>query len=349
MEKKANIYDIARITGTTITSVSRAFDPEGKLSADKRERILAAAEKYGYKPNRAAGSLSRKKIKLGFILIDNISEYNVELISGFNSALDRLADFGVTGEVCMVKPGEDETSQVVSLLDRFAAQGCGGILLSVFFTPGINDKVAELSKLGIPTATVSSDAPDGVRLFSVQNDLDTAGRMAAQLLSVLIPGGGALVFSGHASSFIHSRLISGFEREAEQRGLRVLGAYDTKDDPKLAAELSVKAFSEHPEARGVYISSANSLPIINYIKAHFPPRTVRVVASDVFPQLCEEISAGVVDATIYQNPYRQAKLAAERMYAYLCEHSLEEEICRVTPQIVLQTNLKLYTEGKVHI
>ena len=47
MDGKANIYDIARLTGTTIAAVSRAFDPKGKIEQSKREAILKTAEKYG--------------------------------------------------------------------------------------------------------------------------------------------------------------------------------------------------------------------------------------------------------------------------------------------------------------
>lgn len=60
MDRKANIYDIARLTGTTITAVSRAFDPKGKIDPEKRARILEVAEKYNYRPNRAAGRLSQQ-------------------------------------------------------------------------------------------------------------------------------------------------------------------------------------------------------------------------------------------------------------------------------------------------
>ena len=44
MDGKANIYDIARLTGTTIAAVSRAFDPKGKIEQSKREAILKTAE-----------------------------------------------------------------------------------------------------------------------------------------------------------------------------------------------------------------------------------------------------------------------------------------------------------------
>ena len=59
------IYDIARLTGTNITAVSRAFRKDSKISKAKRELILKVAKEQGYRPNSVAGSLSRKIIHIG--------------------------------------------------------------------------------------------------------------------------------------------------------------------------------------------------------------------------------------------------------------------------------------------
>ena len=92
MDGKANIYDIARLTGTTIAAVSRAFDPKGKIEQSKREAILKTAEKYGYRPNRAAGRLSGKAIKIGCLFIANIPEYYEELVAGIKNSCAKLSD-----------------------------------------------------------------------------------------------------------------------------------------------------------------------------------------------------------------------------------------------------------------
>ncbi|GAM68670.1 transcriptional regulator [Vibrio sp. JCM 19236] len=59
MEKrrKANSVDVAKLAGVSQASVSRAFSPNGSISAAKKEKILAAAKQLGYVPNEMARAL----------------------------------------------------------------------------------------------------------------------------------------------------------------------------------------------------------------------------------------------------------------------------------------------------
>jgi len=55
------IYDIAKKTGYSAPTISKALNGTGGLSAATRKRILDVAEEIGYKPNMAARSLTTKK------------------------------------------------------------------------------------------------------------------------------------------------------------------------------------------------------------------------------------------------------------------------------------------------
>lgn len=342
MDGKANIYDIARLTGTTITAVSRAFDPKGKIDPAKRAVILETAEKYGYRPNRVAGRLSGKAIKIGCLLIANIPEYYGELIAGIESSCAKLADFKVECDIRLVPPGENGERVIADAFADFLGGAADGVLTSIKYSEESVKNIARLADAGIPCATVTSDAPESRRVFSVQNDLDTAGKMAAQLLSVATGGGDVMLFTGERDSYIQRHIAKGFSREAAEDGLSVIGIYDTSDDPELAAECAAKAFSEHPDCRGVYISTANSLPVIGYIKKSGLAGKVKIIASDVFPGLSEYIKDGTVTATIYQNPYGQAKTAFEKLYDYITFKKPEKQVFTVVPQAVMKSNLHLY-------
>ena len=346
MDGKANIYDIARITGTTITAVSRAFDPKGKIDPTKRAAILDAAEKYGYRPNRAAGRLSGKAIKIGCLLIANIPEYYEELVAGIKSSCTKLADFKVECDIRLIPPGNGEEKLIASAFEEFRNGGADGVLTSIKYSDASIKNIARLADAGIPCATVTSDAPESRRAFSVQNDLDTAGRMAAQLLSVTTGGGKVILFTGERGSYVQRHIIKGFSDEAEEDALSVIGSYDTSDDPELAAEYAEKAFSEHPDCAGIYISTANSLPVIGYVRKSGLAGKVKIIASDVFPGLSEYINDGTVTATIYQNPYGQAKTAFEKLYDYITFKKPEKQIFTVIPQAVMKSNLHLYERNR---
>ena len=65
------IYDIAKETGYSAPTISKALNGTGGLSEKTREKILRQAEALGYKPNMAARSLTTKKsYMIGMIFED---------------------------------------------------------------------------------------------------------------------------------------------------------------------------------------------------------------------------------------------------------------------------------------
>ena len=73
------IYDLARETGFSAPTVSKALNGNGKLNEKTRQKILEAAQKFGYKPNMAAKSLSTKHSQLiGIILEDTAMKRGFE-------------------------------------------------------------------------------------------------------------------------------------------------------------------------------------------------------------------------------------------------------------------------------
>ena len=69
--QKVTIYTLAEELGVTPSSVSRAFNPNSKLSDSKRNKILNIAKEYDFTPNRMASRLSKVK-KLVYCCIVHI-------------------------------------------------------------------------------------------------------------------------------------------------------------------------------------------------------------------------------------------------------------------------------------
>ena len=68
MEQKVTIYTLAEKLNMSVSAVSRAFNPNSKLSAEKRKIILEAAEQYGYVQNKMASRLSQQPIRIGVLM-----------------------------------------------------------------------------------------------------------------------------------------------------------------------------------------------------------------------------------------------------------------------------------------
>jgi LacI family transcriptional regulator len=88
MKRAATIDDIARKTGVSKSTVSRALSGSTRISAATRKRIISAARKLDYEPNYLARSLSRSRtLSVGVILEDIMNPFFTEVAKGIETAL----------------------------------------------------------------------------------------------------------------------------------------------------------------------------------------------------------------------------------------------------------------------
>lgn len=65
-------YDVARLAGVSQSAVSRCFSPKGSISAKTREKVLAAAQQLGYRPNTIARSLITRSSRTIAVVVSQL-------------------------------------------------------------------------------------------------------------------------------------------------------------------------------------------------------------------------------------------------------------------------------------
>lgn len=55
----ATIYDVARLAGVSIATVSRVINRSGKVAAATRQKVIEAAQALNWQPNAIAQALAR--------------------------------------------------------------------------------------------------------------------------------------------------------------------------------------------------------------------------------------------------------------------------------------------------
>ena len=79
----ATIHDVARRAGVSVTTVSRALTQPELLRPATRERVLDAARKLAYHPNRAARSLITGKTgNIGIVVPDLSNPFYPGVVRG---------------------------------------------------------------------------------------------------------------------------------------------------------------------------------------------------------------------------------------------------------------------------
>ena len=153
-------------------TVSRVLRDRGDVSAKTREKVLEAAKRLGYVPNKIAGALASQRVNLVSVIIPSLSNMVFpEVMTGISEILDDTDLQPVVG-VTNYSPLKEEKV----LYEMLSWRPAGVILAGLEHTP---PTLAMLRSAGIPIVEimdVDGDPVDNVVGISHRR----AGRMIAQ-------------------------------------------------------------------------------------------------------------------------------------------------------------------------
>lgn len=157
MPRKApvGIRDIGAALGLSMMSVSRALRGVEGISVETRDRILEAAKRMGYRPNRNARSLATAHSTLiGISLPTLFSDVFPEILDGMRATFDH-AGFDTVIDTTDYNPAR-EADWVERMLDWNAA---GLVLSGTDHSPELRQR---LRNLGIPTLEIWDTTDDPI-------------------------------------------------------------------------------------------------------------------------------------------------------------------------------------------
>jgi len=218
MSKKTTIYDVASAAGVSIATVSRMLNAPDRVTAETRERIMAAIDSLGFVPKAEARARALRQNR------------RIGVITPFFTApsfVQRLR--GVAGEVSkskyeLVIYTVDSIERLKSYLASLPLTGNldGLILLSL---PVDEASAQRLLEHHLPTVLIEYPNP---LLNSVEIDDIEGGRMAARYL--INKGHRRIAFLGDTELpeySLHpvSRRLIGFRQAMQDSGLEIPEAY----------------------------------------------------------------------------------------------------------------------------
>ncbi len=194
-------------------------------------------------------------------------------------------------------------------------------------------------------------------LFRSVPDAEAAARMAAELLALCLKGYGnpnfreaehprsrVLLITGIQTLSVHAQGKSAFLDECRKLNLEVAGIYDMQDNEAVFEDLLRTSLTPAllRETDGIYITSGLCLPLCRYLEEIGEGGRIAVVATDSFPELHPFIMRQTVNASVYQNFFKQAWDAYEYLVKYLISGAKPPEILSPRPEFVLRSNLAFY-------
>lgn len=342
---RAGIKEISRLLGISIGTVDRALHNRSGISPATRAKVLKTAAKLNYRPNVVARRLKlNRHLRIGVHLPHEIAAFFDPLREGIRAATEAMVGVSIDLDFrTYPRIGKGD----VELLEADMSRHYDGMIL----TPGDPGKFDPLIRKfvahGTPVVCVASDAPRSGRIASVAVDAAVSGGIAAELFARALPKPGCVAaITGELSTQDHAEKLRGFAATLATIAphLTLLPAIETHDLPQDARRKTLALLEGKTRPAAIYISTANSLPVLRALDDEGALDQILVVATDLFPELIPYLESGRILASLYQRPSAQGRAAAEALVHYLLEGSAPNPVTRFGPNIVLRSNLPLFLD-----
>jgi LacI family transcriptional regulator len=338
------LRDIAKSLGTSIGTVHRALHDNPGVSPETKARVLQMARTLGYRPNLAARFLSsRKTLRVSVNTPQGTTSFWDEVRTGIREEADAILLENVELEfrTCpSLGEGEEEA------LEAAINEKADGIIIFPSRPQSLRPAIRRASRARIPVVCVATDAPNSGRLGIVAVDTLASGSIAADLMGRFVgPRDGTIAITVFDMAITeHAEKYSAFESTLKTfyPNLQLLKPLEDHDIEKEAYRKCRKILAEHPDLAGIYVTTEASLPVINAARDANVLDRLSIIATDLFPDLVQEIRTGSVVATIYQRPRAQGQMALRMLHEFLSEGARRSHQVALAPHLVMRGNLEFF-------
>lgn len=238
---KVTAMDVARLAGVSQSAVSRVFTPGASASKRTAERVRAAAEQLGYRPDPLARAMITGRTRIIGLVVAYLEN------QFYPMALERLSRaLQQRGYHILVFMAENSTEKVAEVVQELIDYRVDGIITASVSIS--NDLTARLTAQGIPVVNFNRGQDDPA-LTDVTSDNVAGARRATEFL---ISGGHrriAHIQGWQGSSTGRDRAL-GFDQAMKAAGLapvaQIDGMYDRDTAAKTAHALC--ACPDRPDA-----------------------------------------------------------------------------------------------------
>ena len=336
---KVTIYTLAEELNMTPSMVSRAFNPDAKISEDKRTIVLDTAKKYGFSPNKFASRLSMKAVRIG-VLINSRFQINTDkMISGIKEAHEKLKDYKIQYDISVLSPSKNTDEDIRKTIDQY--KGYDGIILTGMSSAYYTSLIDELYSDSPNVVQVQAINQDASCLFASKHNEKIASELSAEFLYNCLKKAerkNILLFTGDLRSALHASAADAFKASCDTLGLNLLSTVDMKDNEEYFESILTEIFAHHgDQTDGIYITSGFSAPLCRFLEAG--GYDIPFVAFDTYEAIKSYMEKGIISASIAQNVEKQM----EKAFEMLVKHIITGEACPKTVytdvQLVLKSNM----------
>jgi len=244
--RPASIRDVAQRAGVSPGTVSKALNQRGALRPETRNRILAASEELGYRPNELVrGIFGRRSFTVGLITSDSFGRFSGPVLAG---AEDALGSGELSVLMCDSRGSAGREQQHLATL---MGRRIDGLIVTGRCSNPRPPIAASLPFPVVYAHTPSTDLSD----CSVVVDDEGAGYLAAQHLL-----GAGRRRIGHITGPLDfdavNKRAAGLAKALAEHGVPLVGGVRAGDWTEAWGRQSARILlAEHPEVDAIYCGS----------------------------------------------------------------------------------------------
>ncbi|WP_240220506.1 LacI family DNA-binding transcriptional regulator [Rheinheimera hassiensis] len=122
----ATIYQVSELAGVSLATVSRVMNNNARVSEATRNKVLAAMEQLGYRPNSIAQSLaSNRSNSVGILVSELHGPFYGEMLSGIEN------ECRAAGKHVIIAAGHSEEASEKDGIEFLISRSCDALILHV--------------------------------------------------------------------------------------------------------------------------------------------------------------------------------------------------------------------------
>jgi LacI family transcriptional regulator len=158
MGRSASLRDIAEAAGVSIRTVTRVLKGTGSTSAAARARVMAVAERLGYRPNRVAQALRMGRTMEVAVLLSEISAPQMAMLRVLEETVRQK---GYAVSVSFGPHGEADEVGLLSAVEHLLRRKPDGMACFGDARVDLSAVARRVATAGIPLVLLNPDAVAG--------------------------------------------------------------------------------------------------------------------------------------------------------------------------------------------
>lgn len=340
------IKEIAEKAGVSAGTVDRALHNRGRVKKETKEKILAVAKEYNYKPNEVAQGLvvRKKKLKLCFLSANpETNPFFRDVRDAAEKKAEELTLYGVTVDFYTVRINEKKEFDIDGNLEEHLGEYDGLVTIGIP-SAQIERCLDYMEKESRPVVFYNEMMENRNYLAYVGCDYIASGRLAAGLC-VLAGNTDAKVCvysQGMYDVLSFSARMKGLEQEREARypDLKILDCFSVSLDQRENTLMAEEMFRRYPDVNIVYVVNPGDYGICDAVHRADAKHQVKIITNDMVEPEIEMMEQGIVSATICQEPEKQGAQPLDILFRYLAFGTEpEKRICYTNLSIHIAQNV----------